>query len=154
MIAQAATDPAFAALHTALNAAIAIVAALLALAVLQTLALGSSTRARLLALLRAVGYPRRGELPLVAWEVGPALAVALPAGVASGLAMSWLVVGGLDLRGFTGGASAPALSFGAGGLAVAVLGFVLVAALAVLLATAAAMRLRSADAIRLADGEG
>ncbi|MGN8026022.1 FtsX-like permease family protein [Microbacterium sp. 22242] len=153
LIAQASSDPAFAALHAALNAAIGIVAILLALTIVQTLALGSTARARLMALLRAVGYPRRRVLPLVAWEVGPALLVALPVGVLCGAAMAGLVVGGLDLRGFTGGESPPALSPGAGGLAVVLLGFVLVAALAVLLATATAVRLRSADAIRMTDEE-
>jgi len=154
LIAQTASDPASSALRVALMVAAAIVAVLLAVAVLQTLLLGSVARARLLALLRAVGYPRRGELPLVAWEVGPALVVALPVGVASGLAMSWLVIGALDLRGFTGGETAPALSLPPVWLAAAVLGFAAVTAVAVLLATAAAMRLRSADAIRAADDEG
>jgi len=154
LIAQAVSDPASSALRVALMVAAAIVAVLLAVAVLQTLLLGSVARARLLALLRAVGYPRRRELPLVGWEVGPALAVALPVGIASGLAMSWLVIGALDLRGFTGGEAAPALSLPPGWLAVAVLGFAGVTAVAVLLATAAAMRLRSAEAIRVADDEG
>jgi len=154
LITQAASDPAASALRIALFAATAIVAVLLTLAIMQTLLLGSAARARLLALLRAVGYPRRRELPLVAWEVAPALVVALPVGVAAGLAMSWLVVGALDLRGFTGGETAPALSLPAGWLVVAVAGFAAVTAVAVLLATAAAMRLRSADAIRVADDEG
>lgn len=154
IIAQAASDPASSALRTALLVATAVVAVLLAFAIMQTLMLGSAARARLLALLRAVGYPRRRELPLVAWEVGPALVVAVPVGVVSGLAMSWLVVGALDLRGFTGGQAAPALSLPVVWLIAAVLGFVAVTAVAVLLATGAAMRLRSADAIRVADDEG
>lgn len=154
LIAQTASDPASSALRVALMVAAAIVAVLLAVAVLQTLMLGSAARGRLLALLRAVGYPRRRELPLVAWEVGPALVVALPVGVVAGLAMSWLVIGALDLRGFTGGETAPALSMPPGWLAVVVLGFAAVTAVAVLLATAAAMRLRSAEAIRVADDEG
>ncbi|MDR2322754.1 MAG: hypothetical protein LBE60_14040 [Microbacterium sp.] len=154
LIAQTASDPASSALRVALMAAAAIVAVLLAVAVLQTLLLGSVARARLLALLRAIGYPRRRELPLVGWEVGPALVVALPVGVASGLATSWLVIGALDLRGFTGGEAAPALSLPPGWLVATVLGFAAVTAVAVLLATAAAMRVRSAEAIRVADDEG
>ncbi|MFB7842164.1 FtsX-like permease family protein [Microbacterium sp. NPDC056052] len=154
LIAQTTSDPASSALRVALMVAAAIVAVLLAVAVLQTLLLGAVARARLLALLRAVGYPRRRELPLVAWEVGPALVIALPVGVASGLAMSWLVIGALDLRGFTGGETAPALSLPPVWLAAAVLGFAAITAAAVLLATAAAMRLRSADAIRVSDDEG
>lgn len=154
LIAQSASDPASSALRLALMVSAAIVAVLLAVAVLQTLLLGSAARARLLALLRAVGYPRRRELPLVAWEVGPALVIALPVGVAAGLAMSWLVIGALDLRGFTGGETAPALSLPPGWLAAAVLAFVAVTAVAVLLATGTAMRLRSAEAIRVADDEG
>ncbi|MGN7859610.1 FtsX-like permease family protein [Microbacterium sp. 22303] len=154
IIAQAASDPASSALRVALFVATAIVAILLVFAIMQTLLLGSTARARLLALLRAVGFPRRAELPLVAWEVGPALVVALPVGVVCGLAMSWLVVGALDLRGFTGGQNAPALGLPVIWLAATVLGFAAVTAVAVLLATAAAMRLRTADAIRVADDEG
>lgn len=153
IVAQAAADPATSALRIALVAASVLVAVLLTLAIMQTLLLGSAARARLLALLRAVGYPRRRELPLVAWEVGPALLVAVPIGVGCGLAMSWLVLGSLDLRGFTGGSIAPALSMPLGWLTAAVIGFVLVTGTAVLLAAAAATRVHSADAIRVADDE-
>ncbi|OZB89623.1 MAG: hypothetical protein B7X41_01820 [Microbacterium sp. 14-71-5] len=98
--------------------------------------------------------PASAEAQAGARRLTEALAVALPVGIASGLAMSWLVIGALDLRGFTGGEAAPALSLPPGWLAVAVLGFAGVTAVAVLLATAAAMRLRSAEAIRVADDEG
>ncbi|WP_345185591.1 ABC transporter permease [Microbacterium panaciterrae] len=153
IIAAAGSDPATAALHAALIAAVGIVALLLAWAVVQTLALGSAARARLLALLRAVGYPRRGELPLVAWEVGPALLVSVPIGLLTGTATARLVVGGLDLRGFTGGDTAPELVLAGWGTAAVVGGFIVVTGAAVLLATAAAARLRSAEAIRVADDE-
>ncbi|MBS1672377.1 MAG: hypothetical protein JSS74_00225 [Actinobacteria bacterium] len=152
-VAAVATDPASAALRIALLVATAVVAVMLALAILQTLLLGSEARSRLLALLRTVGYPRRRELPLVGWEVGPALLVALPIGIASGLGMSWLVIGALDLRAFTGGQEAPVLSVPVAAIAVTVLAFLSVTVVAVLVATATAMRLRSAEAIRIADDE-
>ncbi|MDQ4212585.1 FtsX-like permease family protein [Microbacterium sp. ASV81] len=154
IIADAASDPASAALTASLTAATGVVALLLAVAVVQTLVLGAAARARLLALLRAIGYPRRGELPLVAWEAGPGMLVSLPVGVAAGAATAWLVVGGLDLRGFTGGQAPPELTFGGAALLAVVAGFLLVTALAVLLSATAAAQLRSADAIRVADDEG
>lgn len=151
VIAVHAADPALAAVRAALLLACGLVAVLLGIAVAQTLVLGATARGRLLAILRTAGFGRRGQLPLVAWEVAPALLVAVPFGALAGLAMSWLLIGGIDLRGFVGGQAQPALDLGGAWQAVVIGGFLVAAAVAVGLATAIAARIRSAETIRMGD---
>ncbi|MDR6865929.1 putative ABC transport system permease protein [Microbacterium resistens] len=152
--AALADDPAYALVQAALIAASTIVALLLAFAVGATLVLGAPARGRLLALLRTAGYPRRGELPMVAWEVGPALLIALPFGALAGAAMSLLVIGGIDLRGFTGGTSQPTVAWGGWWQPAVVVGFVLVVLVAIVVATVFAARFGASGAVRDVDEEG
>jgi putative ABC transport system permease protein len=70
-------DPAYDLVRGALLAASAIVALLLAVAIVATLVLGAASRARMLAILRTLGHPQRAAGRLVAWEVAPALLLAL-----------------------------------------------------------------------------
>ncbi|MFE1646421.1 hypothetical protein ACFM35_12650 [Microbacterium sp. P01] len=147
-------DPALIAVETGLVASVIAVALLLGFAVGMTLVLGAAARGRMLALLGALGYPRRRELPLVAWEVGPALLLALPVGVGVGLAMPYLVLPSLDLSRFIGAAEQPAVHIG-GWLSPVVIGaFLIVAVVAVALATAAASRVSAATTLRSIDEEG
>lgn len=146
-------DPALIAVRVALGASLAIVAVLLGFAVGMTLVLGAASRGRLMALLVALGYPRRRELPLVIWEVAPALLVALPLGVAAGLALPFLVVPALDVTIFVGGDGQPPVDLG-GWLPVAVVaGFVLLGAVAVAIAGVAASRITAATTLRSLDEE-
>ena len=116
--------------------------------------LGAAARGRLLALLTAVGFRRSRELAIVVWEVAPALAVALPVGALAGLALPYIVVPALDLTGFVGGTSQPAVQPG-GWLSLAVLGgFVAVTALAVLAAALVARGVTAARTLRSIDEEG
>lgn len=144
-------DPAYGVVQGALLIASAVVAMLLALATVATLMLGAASRARMVAILRTLGFPPRSTGRLVAWEVGPALVTALPFGVGAGLAMAWLVIPQLDLRGFVGGAEQPPVDFGGVWLPAVIVGFTVVATVAVVTAAALASRLGSATAIRAGD---
>jgi putative ABC transport system permease protein len=144
-------DPAYDLVRGALLAASAIVALLLAVAIVATLVLGAASRARMLAILRTLGHPQRAAGRLVAWEVAPALLLALPFGVGAGIGMALLVIPQLDLRGFVGGTAQPAVVVGSEWSVLVVAGFALVVASAVLVATAFASRLGAASAIRADD---
>lgn len=146
-----AEDPAFGIVQGTLLAASAIVAVLLAVGVIATLVLGAPSRAQMLAVLRSLGNPHRAARRLVTWEVGPALLLALPFGASAGVAMAWLVIPQLDLRGFVGGSAQPPVVLGGGWQVLVVAGFVLVAVVAVVAATALASRLGTASAIRADD---
>jgi len=98
-------------LRAGLIAAIAAATLLTALALALTLLVGQPARERLLPLLATLGLGRRGERAIVAWEIGPVTAVAIVAGVALGAAVPVIVLQGVDLRAFTGGAVAPAVTF-------------------------------------------
>lgn len=144
-------DPAFSVVQGALLAASSIVAALLAVAVVAMLMLGAVSRARMLAILRTLGHPSRGDARLVTWEVAPALLLALPFGAGVGVAMAWLVIPQLDLRGFVGGPSQPPVVLGGIWPLVVVVGFALVSTVAVAAATVLASRLGTATVIREGD---
>lgn len=152
--ARLASDPALTAVSVALVAAAGVVALMLVLAVGMTLVLGAPGRGRLLALLAALGYPRRRGAPFVWWEVAPALLLALPFGVAVGLALPALTLPRLRLSVFLADVIEPAVRLG-GWLPVLVVGgFVVLTMLAVLIAAAAASRITAVFAIRSSDEEG
>ncbi|MFH8251607.1 hypothetical protein ACH3VR_14660 [Microbacterium sp. B2969] len=147
-------DPALRTVYLTLAASALGVAILLALAIGMTLVLGAPGRARLMALLAALGYPRRRDVPLVLWEVGPALLVALPFGVAVGFALAQFALPQLGTSAFLGGALEPAVRMG-GWMPVAVVaGFTVFCALAVFLAAGAASRMTASSAVRSGDEEG
>lgn len=147
------TDPALTAITVGVIAAAAIVAVLLGAAVAMTLVLGARGRGRLFALLRTLGHRRGGQAPLVAWEVVPALACALPFGIAAGVGMAHLVLPAIELRGFVGGHHPPAVHLGGQTQLLVVGGFVVVAALAVAAATLIATRVTTARAVRSIEEE-
>lgn len=136
-----AEDPAYRVVQGALFAASALVALLLALATVATLLLGAESRASMLAVLRALGHSRRRTGSIVAWEVVPAILVALPFGVGAGIAMALLLIPQLDLRGFVGGQAQPELALGGVWLPIVVLGFSAAVALAVWVAAALGSRI-------------
>lgn len=136
-----AEDPAYRVVQGALLAASALVALLLALATVASLLLGAESRASMLAVLRALGHSRRRTGSLVAWEVVPAILVALPFGVGAGIAMAMLLIPQLDLRGFVGGHAQPELALGGVWLPIVVLGFSAAVALAVWVAAALGSRI-------------
>lgn len=148
VVARNAADPALAAVRSASLAAVAVVAVLLAVGVAMTLVLGGAARRRAFAVIRALGNPRRDEVALVAWEVTPALLLAVPFGAAAGAALSFLVLRALDLRPFVGGIAQPTLQFGGWWQAAVVAGCVVIAGAAVLVAARVATRAEAAEAVR------
>lgn len=152
--ARLASDPALIAVTVSLVAAGAVVALMLVLAVGMTLVLGAPSRGRLLALLAALGYPRRRAAPFVWWEVAPALLLALPFGVAVGLALPALTLPRLRLSVFLADVIEPSVRLGGWLPVIVVAGFIVLTMLAVLIAVAAASRITAVFAIRSSDEEG
>ena len=130
-------NPAIYGLVYALALAIALSAVLCAAAVALTLVLGASSRARVLAVLRALGGTRRLERGVLAWEIAPTAIVALVTGTALGIALPSVVLAGVDLRQFTGGATQPDILLDPVVPTVVAAGFLVI----VLLATATALLL-------------
>lgn len=80
------------------------------LAIVVVQLMGASARTRLLAVLRTLGLGRRQTRALTSWELGPLLVTSLVVGAVLGLAVPWVLVRAVDLRGLTGGGTQPALS--------------------------------------------
>ncbi len=148
------SDPALNGVRAALVGSVAVVALLLALAIGMTLVLGAPARGRLLALLGALGFRRSRELPIVLWEVAPAVAIALPVGLGIGLLLPWIVIPAIDLTGFVGGTAQPAVHLGGWAPALVAAAFLAVTALAVLVAALVARRVTAARTLRSIDEEG
>jgi putative ABC transport system permease protein len=103
--------------------------------------------------LRALGLRRRAASALVAWEVGPVAVTALVVGTLLGCALPWLVLAGVDLRTFTHGTVAPAVTVDAGLLALVLGGFVVVVGAAIWVALVLGRRTGVAESLRsLEDG--
>jgi putative ABC transport system permease protein len=147
-------DPALTGVRGALVVAIGAVTLLLALAIGMTLVLGAPARGRLLALLGALGFRRSRELPIILWEVAPAVAVALPVGLGVGLLLPFVVIPAVDLTGFVGGAVQPAVHLGGWAPVLVAAGFLGVTALAVLVAAVVARSVTAARTLRSIDEEG
>jgi len=145
--ADHAADPAYGVVRATLLAASVLAAGLLGLSVVAALLLGAGSRARTLSILRTLG-PSRGVVgTLVAWEVVPALATALPFGTGAGLALSWWVIPQLDLRGFVGGTAQPPVVVDGAWLLLTIAAFGLLASAAVAVASLLATRLSRASMI-------
>lgn len=128
--------------------AIVLSSLLTALAIVLTLVVGRPARERLLPLLSTLGLRRRGERALVAWEVGPVVAVALVAGALLGVVLPFVVLQGVDLRAFTGADRQPAVVFDPWLIGAVLAGSVLVTALAVLFASRVGGEASAARAMR------
>ena len=110
---QAAADIRSSAFVTGLQQALAIVLVLVALltavAIVLVSTINNRSRSRLLAVLRTLGLSRRQSTALIAWELSPIAVTAFVGGAALGIALPLIVLAGIDLRPFTGGAAQPAL---------------------------------------------
>ncbi|MGR0221040.1 FtsX-like permease family protein [Agromyces sp. ZXT2-6] len=111
LTAEIGSTPDAGGLRAGLVAAIVVATLLTALALALALLVGQAARARLLPLLATLGLGRRGERGIVAWEIAPVTAVAVVAGVLLGATVPLVVLQGVDLRSFTGGAEAPAVTY-------------------------------------------
>ncbi|WP_345761821.1 ABC transporter permease [Diaminobutyricibacter sp. McL0608] len=121
-------------------------------ALLLTLVMNAAARTRLVATLRTIGFTSRQAGGLIGWELGPIVVAGLIAGLAVGLALPAIVLAPIDLSGFTGGPTAPAVTIDPVLLALGVAGFVAITVVATLVALVGA-RLRSPATVLRAGGE-
>lgn len=134
--------------RVALLTATAVAALLSALAIVMTLTLAAAPRARVVALLRTLGAPRRSATSLALWEVGPPSIAAVVAGALFGALVPLVVLAGVDLRPFTGSSIQPAYHLDAATLAVTLGGFVVLAAAFTIVALLVSRRVRAGSALR------
>ncbi len=142
------SGPAVQGVRWALLAATAVAALLSALAIVMTLALAAGPRARVLALLRTLGAPRRAATSLALWEIGPPAVAAVVAGTLFGLVVPLVVLAAVDLRPFTGSSVAPAYQVDPGILLLTLGGFLALAVLLTAIALFVSRRIRAAGALR------
>ncbi|GAA5196149.1 FtsX-like permease family protein [Microbacterium jejuense] len=142
------SGPAVQGVRWALLAATGIAALLSALAIVMTLALAAGARARVLALLRTLGAPRRAATSLALWEIGPPAVAAVVAGTLFGLLVPLVVLAAVDLRPFTGSSVAPAYQVDPGILLLTLGGFLALAVLLTAIALFVSRRIRAAGALR------
>jgi putative ABC transport system permease protein len=140
--------PAVQGVRVALLAATAVAALLSALAIVMTLTLAAGPRARVLALLRTLGAPRRSATSLALWEIGPPAVAAVIAGTLFGALVPLVVLAAVDLRPFTGSSVAPAYQIDGGVLALTLGGFVALAVMLTAIALLVSRRIRAAGALR------
>jgi putative ABC transport system permease protein len=146
-------SPLVAGTETVALLSIGLTALLCVAALLLTLVLNTGARIRLVATLRTIGFSSRQTAGVLAWELGPVLVVGLLAGAVVGLTLPTVVLGPLDLRGFTGSPVQPAIVRDPLLSAAALAGFALVAAAATAVALAAARRRSPAAVLRTGGGE-
>lgn len=110
--------------------------------------MATGRRERLVAVLKILGMPPRGPRVITTWEIAAWAVPALVAGLGLGLLLPVLVAGAVDLRAFTGGATAPPLVYDP----VALLGvagtFVAVVGVCALVSAALGRRVSSAATLR------
>ncbi|MDQ2844952.1 MAG: FtsX-like permease family protein [Actinomycetota bacterium] len=121
---------------------------LMALAVLVTAVSGTSSRNRLLAVLRLLGCSRRQVAQLTSWEQAPPALTAAVVGGGFGLGLAALIGAVVDLRAFTGGTSQPTLAIAPWTLVVVIGGFAAVIVLAVSISAALAQKASAAVLMR------
>ncbi len=142
------SGPAVQGVRIALLAATAVAALLSALAIVMTLSLVAGARARVLALLRTLGAPRRASTSLALWEIGPPAVAAIIAGTVFGALVPLVVLAAVDLRPFTGSSVAPDYRVDPAILALTLGGFVVVATALTALTLLISRRIRAAGALR------
>ncbi|MDJ1115375.1 FtsX-like permease family protein [Microbacterium dauci] len=134
--------------RAALGAATVLAALLSAAAVAITLVLAAAPRARIVALLRTLGAPRRVSRGLVAWEITPPAVAAVVAGTLFGALVPLVVMAAVDLRPFTGSSEPPGYAVDPLLLAATAGGFIVTAAVLTGAALLLARRTGAASALR------
>jgi putative ABC transport system permease protein len=135
-------------LQLALALLIGLVGILCAVAIVLVSTINNRARSRLLAVLRTLGFDRGQSTALIAWELAPVAITALVTGTLLGIGLPLLVLAGIDLTPFTGGAAQPALALDPWLTAAVLGGFVLVVAAASSIAALGARRTNLASALR------
>jgi putative ABC transport system permease protein len=128
--------------------ALILSALMCAIALILTLLINTPTRTRLLARLRALGFASRQSSGLIAWELGPLAVLGAAAGLLLGFVLPPLLLGAIDLAGFTGSVSNPAIVPDPLAIIATIAGFVAAASLATLVAILGARRARIAAILR------
>lgn len=145
---EISAGPSVQGVRIALLTATAVAALLSALAIVMTLTLAAGPRARVVALLRTLGAPRRSATSLALWEIGPPAIAAVIAGTAFGALVPLVVLAAVDLRPFTGSSVQPGYHVDAATLALTLGGFVLLGVAFTAIALLASRRVRAATALR------
>ncbi|KRC60719.1 hypothetical protein ASE14_06990 [Agromyces sp. Root81] len=148
LLAEFRAKPFTQGLVISLIVAIVLASLLTALAIVLTLVVGRPARDRLLPLLSTLGLSRRGGRALVVWEVGPVALVALVAGALLGAGLPFIVLSGIDLRAFTNGDAAPAVTFDPWLISAVLVGSVFVTVVAAVVASRIGGGIDAARAIR------
>jgi len=143
--------PAVGAVQGTLLAAAVATLALSALVVALATAAAAGRRGRTLGVVRVLGMSRRQVAVLTAWELAPAAGVALLVAAGLGLALPWIILAVLDLRGFVGGIAAPEPALEPVWLVLAAGIFLAVVVLASVTATLIGRRVAPAKTIRMGD---
>ncbi|MBI5160692.1 MAG: FtsX-like permease family protein, partial [Micrococcales bacterium] len=140
--------PSVASLSVMLTAASALAAALSILAAVLAVLAAARVRDRSVAVLRVLGMSRAQLRRALAIELVPVAVAVLAAGTGLGIGLAALVLGAIDLRPFSGGATLPGLTLAPLPLAAVLGGFLLLAGGATAAAARASTRLTPADVIR------
>ena len=135
-------------LQLALALLIGLVGILCAVAIVLVSTINNRARSRLLAVLRTLGFDRGQSTALIAWELAPVAITALIAGTVLGIGLPLIVLAGIDLTPFTGGAAQPALALDPLITAAVLGGFALVVAAASSVAALGARTTNLASALR------
>ena len=128
--------------------ALGLSALMCGIALVLTLLINTPTRFRLLARLRALGFAGRQASGLIGWELGPLVVLGEVAGLVVGLVLPPLLLGAVDLAGFTGSVTDPAIVLDPVAIAATVGGFLVAAVVATLVAIVSARRARMAPILR------
>lgn len=143
--------PAVGAVQSTLVIAAAATLALAALVVALATAAASARRGRTLGVVRVLGMSRRQVAALTAWELAPVAVVSLLVATGLGLALPWVILSVLDLRGFVGGIAAPLPAVEPLWVLAAFGGFAAVVVLASVAATLIGRRAAPAKTIRMGE---
>lgn len=146
---ELADSPLVPGLRRAALLALVSLAVLCASIIALTLVRGEASRSRQSALLGAMGERRRRTRWLVAWEVGPLAVLAVVSGMALGLVLPAVVLGGIDLRAFTTGTDQPAVSIDPVLTVFIAVGVLLVVAVGAVIAATASRRQDLSTALRM-----
>lgn len=131
--------------------ATALAGLLTVLAVVVVQLMGSTARARLLAVLRTLGLAPGQARALTAWELAPLLVTSVVVGALLGIAVPWVLLRGLDLTGLTGGVSQPSLVLDPVVIAAVLGAVVLTVGAAVVISAWLAGRTNLAQALRVGE---
>lgn len=149
--ARLSAAPVISGVHTVVLAALLLMAALSALAIALLAVDSAPARRRLLGLLQILGMDSSAGRGLTAWELAPQAVAALLGGGVLGVGLAWVVTGAVDLRPFTGGLSAPAVTVGAATMVAVVGGYAAVVTVATLLGSWFARRVSPAVLVRFGE---